>query len=147
MDPASAIGVASAALTFVDFGVKIVKGAVHLHRAGDVDGDVSEDIAIKFDALAKRLQPPKGVEPSPEQEDLLDLATSCQSLSQDFADTFRSLQPADFTSKRQCMWSAVKHRLKEKEVLGMEKRLETCRRQFETHLLHENYLARYVENV
>lgn len=56
MDPASAIGVASSVLAFIDFSVKLVKGAVEIYRDGTTSEnarieDVVRDLKVRSEAM------------------------------------------------------------------------------------------------
>jgi hypothetical protein len=146
MDPATAIGVSSAVLTFVDVGAKIVRGAIHIYGAtnSDTEWENPRDVAAKMHLLARRLRVPTTRELTMDEEELCELAGQCQALSQELAELFKSILPKNSKSNRQCLWSAAKLKLKDDQVSGLEKRLDSCREQFELHLTYANYLTGYV---
>ncbi|KAH6682297.1 hypothetical protein F5X68DRAFT_242963, partial [Plectosphaerella plurivora] len=124
MDPATAIGVSSAVLTFVDFGVKIVRGAFHIYGATDsaTEWQNPRDVAAKMHQLSRRMRVPTTQELSYDEEELCELAGKCQGLSQELAKLFGTILPKNSKSKRQCLWTS-------------------CREQFELHLTYANYLT------
>lgn len=148
MDPASAIGVSSAVLTFVDFGFKIVRGAVNMYGATDSTAECMwsnpHDVAEKMKLLAFQMQPPTTSERTYKENELCDLAVTCQALAKELSALFQKIQPKDSKSKRQCIWAATKLLLKEDQITGLEKRLEACRSQFEVYLLQYNCLIVYM---
>lgn len=150
MDPASAIGVTSAVLSFVDFSYKIVRGAVHIY--GDASSKVNHDweapelVAQKMQSLARLLGPPAATSQclTRDESEISELAASCEALAKELAGKFESLKPKNAGSKRQCLWAATKAAFKASDTEDLEKRLENCRSQLQLHLTHSNYLCGYV---
>ncbi|CRK24363.1 hypothetical protein BN1723_013278 [Verticillium longisporum] len=123
MDPASAIGVASAVISFVDFGIKIIRGAIQIYGDANRDNDwqTPEDVAKKMTNLARNLRQPSGFGATPDEGEIAELAKTCMTLAERLAALFKSLQPKDARSKRQCLWAAAKAKLKQADVEDLEK--------------------------
>ncbi|KAG7141261.1 hypothetical protein HYQ45_002082 [Verticillium longisporum] len=142
MDPASAIGVASAVISFVDFGIKIIRGAIQIYGDANRDNDwqTPEDVAKKMTNLARNLRQPSGFGATPDEGEIAELAKTCITLAERLAALFKSLQPKDARSKRQCLWAAAKAKLKQADVEDLEKKLGTCRDQLQLHLIQSGFL-------
>ncbi|KAG7100749.1 hypothetical protein HYQ46_001760 [Verticillium longisporum] len=142
MDPASAIGVASAVISFVDFGIKIIRGAIQIYGDANRDNDwqTPEDVAKKMTNLARNLRQPSGFGATPDEGEIAELAKTCMTLAERLAALFKSLQPKDARSKRQCLWAAAKAKLKQADVEDLEKKLGTCRDQLQLHLIQSGFL-------
>lgn len=141
MDPASAIGVASGILAFIDFGFKIVNGSIRIHSSSKgLDFDEFKDVAEKFESLARRLQPLILPHTEVEQQ-MVDIAASCRALALELAKIFHSVRPKDLDSKSQRVWAAVRLKMKEGQTQEHEQRLNRYRDQFQMILLTSNYFT------
>lgn len=83
MDPATAIGVASSVLAFLDFSVKVVNGAVEIYRSADGTTaenfhfeNVTRDMHSRTESMKKHSTAKTGAEQS-----IVKLAEECHKLS------------------------------------------------------------------
>lgn len=144
MDPVTAIGLVSAILSFIDFGHKLVKGAIMIH--GSIDGTVdenrsSEAIVKEMKRFSSGLLPPDDSQLAGEEKELCMLAQECRALSGQLVDLLQKVKPKDPASKSQSLWASLKSKVYEKEMEGLEKRLDYCRGQLE---LQVTFLSRSV---
>ncbi|KAM0593493.1 hypothetical protein ACHAPN_006334 [Verticillium nonalfalfae] len=142
MDPVSAIGVASAVISFVDFSIKIIRGAIRIYGDANRDNDwqMPEDVAEKMIKLVRNLRQTSGFGVTPDEKEIAELAKTCMTLAERLAALFKSLRPKDARSKRQCLWAAVKAKHKQADVEDLENKLRTCRDQLQLHLTHSDFL-------
>ncbi|KXX74090.1 Vegetative incompatibility protein HET-E-1 [Madurella mycetomatis] len=144
MDPVTAVSLASSIVAFVDFGTKLVRGAIEIHASTDgvlEDNRSREAVARDMKRFAARLIAPdttrlSGQEKilSGQEKALCDLATECQQLSTALVELLERIKPGDVASKRLSLWAALKNKFYEKEREDLEKRLGFCRDQLDLHL-------------
>ncbi|KAK0742038.1 hypothetical protein B0T21DRAFT_306427 [Apiosordaria backusii] len=132
MDPITAIGLVSGILTFVSFSTKLVKGGIEIRQA--IDGTLDEnrtrqEVVEEMRRLSTRLLPPDDTKLAGDEKSLCLLAKECSSLSDQLIKLLEDIKPSDSQSKRQCLWSSLKSKIKEKEVVDLEQRLDYCRSQ------------------
>ncbi|KAK3690383.1 hypothetical protein B0T22DRAFT_378099 [Podospora appendiculata] len=116
MDPFVAVGLASSIVAFLDFGFKVVKAARAIQESV-TSGTTSQDedlafLSEKIKGLAIDLQPatPESQMTSDEVR-LGELAKTCTRLSDDLLKLIGKLQPANPTSKRQLLRTALRAQL------------------------------------
>jgi hypothetical protein len=137
MDPVSALGLAANILAFIDFGVKIVSTAKHIHDSGT--GVTREDEARQIAATQMQLIASKLLlSPSPpldaQQAALCQLAEQCRILSQRILALYEKIKPKDAQSKRQSFRAALKSKIHEKEKQDLQDSLSNCRSQLHLQL-------------
>lgn len=137
MDPVTAISLASSIVAFVDFGTKLVKGAIEIYAAPDgvlEDNRSREAVARDMKRFAARLIAPDTTRLSGQEKALCDLATECQQLSTALVELLGLIKPDDVASKRSSLWAALRNKFYEKDREDLEKRLGFCRDQLDLHL-------------
>jgi uncharacterized protein (DUF342 family) len=131
MDPITAIGLASSLITFVDFATKIVAGTYEVYNSvtGTTIGNAHIDTVIgdlKGVAAELEIDLP-GI--SKHERALKDLASNCQ---KDGNELLRLLDTIKVDGKRST-WKSFKTTLisirKQKEIVGLQKRLSDYRSQ------------------
>ncbi|KAM0351043.1 hypothetical protein ACHAPU_002824 [Fusarium lateritium] len=131
MDPITAVGLASAIISFVPLGISLLKNAREIRDS--VDGTLEKNetrkaIIDEMQAVARRLKPAVQTPVAPEQKGLYDLALKCYDLSQRILDLLDKIKPkpqSSFGAYRLAFraWS------KEGEIKDLEKSLNDCRSQ------------------
>ncbi|KAF4970351.1 hypothetical protein FSARC_2607 [Fusarium sarcochroum] len=131
MDPVTAVGLASAIISFVPLGIQLLRSAREIRDS--VDGSLDKNrtrkaIVEEMQAVALKLNPPDQTRIAPEQKGLVDLALECHELSQQILDLLDKIRPkarSAFGTYRSVFrtWS------KESEIKDLEKRLDDCRSQ------------------
>ncbi|KAK2472289.1 hypothetical protein H9L39_16169 [Fusarium oxysporum f. sp. albedinis] len=131
MDPVTAVGLASAIISFVPLGVKLLQSAREIRDS--VDGSVEKNLTRKaivdeMQALSRRLKSADQARVLPEQRGLYDLALKCNELSQKILDVLDKIRPkskGSFENFRSAYraWSC------ESEIKNLEKQLNDCRSQ------------------
>lgn len=124
MDPVSAIGLASAIITFVEFSWTLVKGTGDIYKSptgysrenasiGTVIADLEEVTrSINTDIRGR----------DKHENALVVLAEQCESLSKELLQALGKLKKTG-DSKREALKLALKSMRKEKEIASIEKRL------------------------
>ncbi|KAH6951933.1 hypothetical protein DER45DRAFT_648752 [Fusarium avenaceum] len=124
MDPVTAIGLASAILTFVDIGFKFIRTANEIHNSAD--GALSanrriEEISDEADQAAAMLQSMAPSKANKEQKLLFEAAQRCRNTSSELATILNKLKPNQNLRKR---LETVKHTLGSIWNEGSIKKLE-----------------------
>ncbi len=132
MDPVTAFGLASGVVGFITFSTSLIQGAIKIHEA--LDGNLEENqsreaIASEMKRFAIQLIPPDSSRLAGEEKALCVLATECRDLSAKLVELLERIKPKDPQSKSQSLWSALKNKVKEKERVDLEQRLDHCRGQ------------------
>ncbi|KAI8712815.1 NACHT domain-containing protein [Fusarium sp. LHS14.1] len=138
MDPVSAIGLASAIITFIEFGSKLLKGAKEIRDSANDSLEKNESrevIAEAMKEVATKLKTPEPAQISPEQQKLCDLAVKCNDLSQRILELLNKIKPKN--KKPLHVYRAAFHAWrKEDDIKDLEKRLSDCRNQLALSLSH-----------
>ncbi|KAM5369188.1 hypothetical protein BFJ66_g5092 [Fusarium oxysporum f. sp. cepae] len=131
MDPVTAVGLASAIISFVPLCVKLLQSAREIRDS--LDGSVEKNLTRKaivdeMKALSRRLKSADQARFLPEQRGLYDLALKCHELSQKILyllDKIRPKSKSSFENYRSAYraWSC------ESEIKNLEKQLNDCRSQ------------------
>jgi methyl-accepting chemotaxis protein len=124
MDPVTAVGMASAIMTFVDVGFKFIQIANEIHNSADGVLHANrriEDISAEADQAATRLQSMAPFNATDEEESLFKAAQRCRKTSSELATTLNDLKPNQSSPKR---LEIVKHTLKVMWKDGLIKKLE-----------------------
>lgn len=133
MDPITAVGLASAIISFVPLGIKVLQNAKEIKDS--IDGGVKQNatrqaVIEELQALSGRLRVSQSnnINPPAEQVKLLDLASRCHDLSQQILNLLDKVRPKTSTTRGKYS-SAVRVWLKEGEIKDLEKSLYNCREQ------------------
>jgi hypothetical protein len=142
MDPITAIGLAANILQFIDYGAKVVTGAIEIY--GSASGNTqesrnSETIVTEMRLFAAKLQPPENGQLSGEERALCKLATECQSLAKQILDLLEKIKPKSRKSKGSSLIAGLKTKMYEGERRRLGLQLSNCRAQSDLQL---NYLTR-----
>jgi hypothetical protein len=137
MDPVTAVGLASAIISFVPLGINLLKNAREIRDS--VDGSLERNqtrkaIVEEMQAVSRRLRPADRTLIAPEQKGLYDLALKCYELSQQILELLGKIKPkpqSSFSVYR----SAFRAWSKESEIKDLEKRLDDCRSQLSLGLV------------
>ncbi|KAK4205059.1 hypothetical protein QBC40DRAFT_161739, partial [Triangularia verruculosa] len=132
MDAIAAIGLVSGILTFVSFSTKLVEGAIEIQEALDGTLDANrtrQGVTEEMRRLSACLLPPDDSGLSGDEKALCMLARECGLLSNQLIKLLEDIKPGDNPSKRQSLWSSLKNKIKEKERMDLEQRLDYCRSQ------------------
>ena len=142
MDPITAIGLASAILTFVDFASKLTHGTYEIYKsaAGSMEDNVNVSVVVKdLQSIVQDLDPGP-ITRTKHEKALKELAAKCEKLS---AKLLKLLEKLTLYGKRSS-WKALKVKLesmqKDREVQTMQKQLGEYRSQI---LLHLNIMLWY----
>lgn len=146
MDPITAIGLASSVLSFIDYGAKIVSGAIEIYQSssGLTDSNRgSKAIVTEVRQLALRLQPPANTQLSGDEKSLCNLTTECDNIAEQIIDLIEKVEPKSRKSKGSSLRAAIKTKWYESDRRRLEERLNQCRAQLNLQL---NYLTRSVRS-
>lgn len=130
MDPASAIGVASSVLAFIDFSWKLIHGTVEIYRSPDGTSDENarlEDVMDDVKSLAESLQAGVSVRTKAERN-IKRLAQDCQ---EDAEELLGLLSEMKVPGKRKTVWRSLGAKwmsiLKKEKVTDLRSRLHDSR--------------------
>ncbi|KAL2673689.1 hypothetical protein Neosp_012132 [[Neocosmospora] mangrovei] len=138
MDPVSAIGLASAIITFIEFGSKLLKGAKEIRDSSNDSLEKNESrevIAEAMKEVATKLKTPEPAQISPEQQKLCDLALKCNDLSQRILELLNKIKPKN-KKPLHVYRAAFRAWRKEDDIKLLEKSLNDCRSQLALSLSH-----------
>lgn len=138
MDPLTAIGLVSNILQFLDFSAKLISGAQEIYASpsGETKANKSlEAIVSEMKTFSSHLLPLDSSQLSGDDgKALRRLAAECNILSDQILEHLEKIKPKNPNSKAQSVWAAFKSRLREKDKLELERRLDSCRGQLELQL-------------
>ncbi|KAK8021911.1 hypothetical protein PG990_007049 [Apiospora arundinis] len=138
MDPFAAIGLASAIITFIDFGSKIVKISKEIHGStsgmSNVNADL-ESLTKSMRELAMELKPSKSPSDlSVSEKGLLEVCHECEDLSAELLKVLDRIKSKTPGTKRSSISAALRHFKKKKNVEELGLRLEKCKSMFQIQL-------------
>jgi hypothetical protein len=137
MDPLSVISLTSSIVQFVDFGSKLIKGAIEIYSSATSATDENRSLEariVELRTLSTNLESHTNPQQTADESALVHLATECKILSVQILELLKKIKPKDVLSKRQSLWATLKDRYYEKEKMELEKRLASCQSQLELHL-------------
>lgn len=125
MDPITAIGLASAILTFVDFSYSLVNGMLYIANSAKGITEENEHSSNMLEELQKATKGlDRNLKGSNEHEiELSNLATNCRSLSSELAAVLEKLTVKDKRSKLQRFRISLASRMKQDTVATIQQRL------------------------
>ncbi|KAM0186933.1 hypothetical protein ACHAPI_011440 [Fusarium lateritium] len=131
MDPVTAVGLASAIISFVPLGINLLKNVREIRDS--VDGSLERNqtrkiIVEEMQSVSQRLRPTNQTQITPEQKGLYDLALKCYELSQQILELLCKIKPKP-RSALGAYRSALRAWSKENEIKDLERRLDDCRSQ------------------
>jgi hypothetical protein len=136
MDPASAIGIASAALTFLEFTYKFGNALFSIATdAGPADFEGVEETCRKMREMASKIvtsQNASGVL-SPPQLAVVSLSNQCRLIADRILRKLEQTKPATRKFVPQIK-AAVKYVYSRDELMVLQRNLDTCRAQLQLHL-------------
>ena len=140
MDPFLALGVASSIITFVDFGAKLLSGGSEIYRGADgATGDnlhlgiLTKDLNnLAFD-LELDLAPNRPLKK--DEQALLNLASLCKDLADEFLTTLERLRVKGRNTKWKSFTLAVKSIGKDSDIRVYKSRLEGFRAELTVRLV------------
>jgi hypothetical protein len=143
MEAFAAIGAASAVLTFVEFGIKLVsKGKEYYESAEGVLADHAERSAVssKLSDLTNRLSRSissrgSGKKLTPAEAALLEVTEDCQSTADEFIVALDELKVSGPNRKWKSFRQALKSIWKKEGLQQIEAKLDRLRQQVVIHLL------------
>lgn len=142
MDPFTALGLAANICQFVDYGYKLVSGALELYNS--LDGTLSanrilETIAKDLANLCAELeQAPldsNNNSTSESEAALLPLARACKVMGQELLSVLEDLKVKGRHKKLESAWLAVRSRYKASQLRDYERTLGLYRAELATRLL------------
>ena len=142
MDPASAIGVTSAVITFLEFSWKVVRNAKEIYDSADGcsnDNLTREAIAKSMHGFSRKLQPPDPSAISPEYQGICKLSSECQSISSEILKISDSLKIGEARSRYNALRTGLKAWRFRNDLIQLEERLGRCGDQLSLEL---SYLKR-----
>jgi len=142
MDPASAIGVTSAVITFLEFSWKVVRNAKEIYDSADgcPNGNLTrESVAKSMQAFSRKLQPPDPSAIPPEYQGICELSSECQSISSEILKISDSLKIEGERSRYKALKTGFKAWKLKKDLIQLEERLARCGDQLSLEL---SYLKR-----
>lgn len=126
MDPITAIGLASAIITFIDFAHKIVTGADELYKnATTEENKHTENIVNDLDDAATDLTNLPGK--TKHEKALNNLAENCKDISRELHSLLKKLTVSGDHTKWKALKVAIHNVLKESEVTKLVARLDKYR--------------------
>lgn len=141
MDPMTAVALASSIVQFVDFSSKLVSKGHHIYTSAN--GALSENldleaVTVDLSHLTARLKGYEGCTcPTKDQQDLLNLASSCDFLADQLMERLEKLKVDKDAKHRK--WKSFRQALKavwsKKELDDMATSLASFRSQLELHIL------------
>ncbi|RSL88912.1 hypothetical protein CEP51_001466 [Fusarium floridanum] len=138
MDPVSAIGLASAIVSFVEIGVNLLRGAKEIRDSANdsLEKNESREVIVEeMKQVAAKLKTPEPGKIPPEQQKLCHLADKCNDLSQRILELLNKIKPKN--NKPLSVYRAAYHAWrKEDEIEMLEKSLADCRSQLALSLTH-----------
>ncbi|KAJ4314655.1 hypothetical protein N0V84_008782 [Fusarium piperis] len=138
MDPVSAIGLASAIVSFIGLGAKLLHGAKEIRDSASESlerNESREAIAKAMQEVAAKLKIPEPAQIPPEQQKLCDLAIKCSDLSERILELLGKIKPKKKT--RLHVYRAAFYAWRKKDDIEMlEKSLGDCRSQLTLSLTH-----------
>lgn len=128
MDPVTAIGLASAVISFIEFSWGLVRGAEEVYRS---PSGVTADNASLTTIIADLKDAASGIRTdlqgrNKHEQALVALACDCEAVSKELLQILSSLKRHD-ESKRQAIKVTLRSIRKEKKILSIEKRLSEFR--------------------
>lgn len=145
MDPASAIGLVSSVITFIDFGYELITAAREVHASATGTTAANDHINFlntRMEAVAKDLAVAKSSRGmSADTQRLAELADKCLTLSNDLKKLLDKLRANNRNSKRQVFSVIVNNVRKKDEKKELEARLDQCRQQLHLQLSHTTRLV------
>ncbi|RFN51877.1 p-loop containing nucleoside triphosphate hydrolase [Fusarium flagelliforme] len=129
MDPASAIGVTSAVITFLEFSWKVVRNAKEIYDSADGcpnDNLTRESVARSMQAFSRKLQPPDPSAIPPEYQGICELSNECQSISSEILTISDSLKIGGEKSRYKALRTGFKAWKFKKDLVQLEERLARC---------------------
>ena len=143
MEPASAIGIASSAICFVEFTYKFTLTLFSLVTDGTAtDHDSLEDTCRKMQDMSRDilLSPNPAAPLSPEQRALASLSNQCRLLADRILRKLEKVKPAN-RKVMTVVKAAVRLVCSKEEFATLQKNLDMCRGQLHLHL---SMLHKYV---
>lgn len=143
MDPLSGLAVACAVTQFVDFGAKVLSKGLEISKslngASESNTDV-EAITSDIENLSERISkslPPQSISVSASQNDvaLTKICQGCQDIAAILLARLKTLKAQKHAGKWEVFSKAFWSTWSEKEIKEMSERLETYRRQLNSHIL------------
>ncbi|RSM15812.1 hypothetical protein CDV31_004754 [Fusarium ambrosium] len=138
MDPVSAIGLASAIVSFVEIGVNLLRGAKEIRDSANdsLEKNESREVIVEeMKQVAAKLKTPEPGKIPAEQQKLCHLADKCNDLSQRILELLNKIKPKN--NKPLSVYRAAYHAWrKEGEIEMLEKSLGDCRGQLALSLTH-----------
>ena len=142
MDPFTAIGTASAVLSFVDFGGRLISGSLELYNAADgatssnnVLTEVSTDLENLCGGLQHHLAHLQDGAVTDLEKGLQPLLKSCQGLAQEFLAVLEALKVRAGHKKWESVRQAFRTIWKSKKLRKYSAQLDHYRLQITTRLL------------
>jgi hypothetical protein len=136
MDPASAIGVASAAITFLEFAYKFTSIAFSLVTdSGATEYGSLEDTCCKMRDMSRSILSSQNpaIVPSPAEMAVISLSNQCRLLADRILRKLEKVKPAN-RKVTSVIKAAVKLVSSKEEFEILQKNLNTCRGQLHLHL-------------
>src|SRR6201992_454971 len=136
MDPVIAIGVASSAITFLEFTYKFTGAIFSIVTDGKLaEYDNLDDVCCKMRDLSRDLIASQNAAsiPSPMQIAVISLATQCRLLAERIIQKLEKTRPAS-RKLIPIVKAAVKYVCSKEEFSILQKKLDTCRGQLHLHL-------------
>lgn len=150
MDPLTAIGLVSNILSFIDFSVRLLRGAKEVHDSqhGVLEENRSrEAIMREMQRMSTRMLVSGSPEKADEHSSLNVLATECRELSTQLISLLEKIKPKRSGSTTQSLASALRNKIYDSERASLEARLSDCRAQLHLELSNLTRSARVVSKV
>ncbi|KAK3320466.1 hypothetical protein B0T19DRAFT_429671 [Cercophora scortea] len=142
MDPVSAIGLASGILSFVTFGVTLIKGGVEICKSGSLEDNATlEDVITMMQQLHHRMIPPNDDQLQDDDKQLCDLAKHSRKVAADLLNHLEKMKVDTSTgSQLKIMWKSLvasgKALVHGKEKDELERELSSCQQRLTTSLVY-----------
>jgi hypothetical protein len=136
MDPATIIGVVSAAISFVQFTNSVISTAYNIYDAGSPSSYKSlEDVAQSMNELSSELISQTPAQPSKGDIAIKSLAQQCQDLSAGIINRLKKTKVEGKANIRKVMKATVETICSKNEIVKLQENLRSCMDQLQFQYL------------
>ena len=141
MDPVTAFSLVCGVIQVIDFGTKVLVKCRRLHKEGSLEGhkdieDITEHLVNAREDLDRRGDAHSmGAQLSPSDKRLSTIAKDCSAISAELLAKIQSLKISGNHGRRETLKKVVKTLWEQKEVVALEKKLDSYREALNTQIL------------
>jgi hypothetical protein len=135
MEAIAAFSLACNILQVLDFSCDVIKGGVHIARAGGgaiPEHESAEVLAKDLSELTIKIQ--NASSQASQDAELKTLCIQCENIAQELLTILRSLRP---TKKRQLIWKSIRAHWDKPKIEALKQRLGECREEINLYITVE----------